>query len=243
MPTYRLDLAYDGSGFRGYARQRGQRTVQGELEGALEKLLGSVPKTAVAGRTDAGVHASGQVMSLTIANPVDPDEMARSLNRMLGPEIAVNRIEPVEEGFHARFSAKWRRYRYQIDCGVAPDPLRRLYAWHIGSSLDWDRVEVATAPILGGHDFSSFCRTVEGRSNVRVVDEARWEEDDSFRHFWIRANSFCHQMVRSLVGHLYDVGRGFAPPESTLEVIEAGDRSRVATVAPAHGLVLWEVGY
>jgi tRNA pseudouridine38-40 synthase len=243
MPTYRLDLAYDGSGFRGYARQRGQRTVQGELEAALQKLLGSVPETVVAGRTDAGVHARGQVVSLTVEDPLNPAETARSLNGLLGPEIAVHVVEEVDQGFHARFSARWRRYRYQVDCGQAPDPMRRLYAWHVGPSLDWDRVEAATAPILGEHDFSSFCRAVEGRSNLRTVDEARWEGDGDSRHFWIMANSFCHQMVRSLVGHLYDVGRGFADPRSTAEVIEARDRSRVATVAPAHGLVLWEVGY
>lgn len=243
MPNYRLDLAYDGSGFRGYARQRGQRTVQGELEAALKRLLGSVPETAVAGRTDAGVHARGQAVSLTVEDPLQPADLARALNSMLGPEMAVNDIEEVDDQFHARFSAKWRSYRYQLDCGAAADPMRRVDAWHVGPSLDWDRVVTATAPIVGEHDFSSFCRSVEGRSNMRVVEEARWEGMGACRHFWIRANSFCHQMVRSLVGHLYDVGRGFADPQSTAEVIEARDRSRVATVAPPHGLTLWEVGY
>lgn len=243
MPTYRLDLAYDGSGYSGYARQPGQRTVQGELEEALAKLLGSIPETAVAGRTDAGVHARGQVVSLTIDDPVDPIPMLRSLNSMLGPEIAVHRMERADEGFHARFSAKWRRYRYQVDRGPAPDPMRRHHAWHVGPSIDWEKVDVATSPLLGEHDFSSFCRSAEGRSNVRVVDEAVWEEDGDFRYFWIRASSFCQQMVRSIVGHLYDVGRGFADPDSTREVMEARDRARVATVAPPHGLTLWEVGY
>lgn len=243
MPLYRLDLAYDGSGFSGYARQQGQRTVQGELEGAMGKLLGALPDTAVAGRTDAGVHARGQVVSLSIDHPVDPDQMLRSLNAMLGPEIAINRMLQAGDGFHARFSAKWRRYRYRLDCGAAAEPMSRHHAWHVGPSLDWERISVATSPLLGEHDFSSFCRSVEGRSNVRVVDEATWEVDGDFRCLWIRANSFCHQMVRSVVGHLYDVGRGFASAESTAEVMEARDRSRVATVAPPHGLTLWEVGY
>ena len=243
MPTYRLELAYDGSGFRGYARQSGQRTVQGELEEALKTVLRASPETAVAGRTDAGVHARRQVVSMTTDDPFDNDTALRSLNGILGPEIAIFEIEQAHDDFNARFSAVWRRYRYLIDTGIAPDPMTRHQAWHVGPSIDMARVRSATVPLLGEHDFSSFCRSMEGRSNVRVVEEAVWEEDGHFRLFWIRANSFCHQMVRSVVGHLYDVGRGFAPPESSLEVVEARDRSRVATVAPPHGLTLWEVGY
>lgn len=243
MPTYRLELAYDGSGFRGYARQSGQRTVQGELEHALEKVLGVVPETVVAGRTDAGVHARRQVVSMVTDDQLDTNAVFRSLNGILGSEIAVFAIEQAEEDFSARFSARWRRYRYLIDAGIAADPMTRHLAWHVGPSIDMERIRSATIPLLGKHDFTSFCRSVEGRSNVRVVEEAVWETDGDLRRFWIRANSFCHQMVRALVGHLYDVGRGFAKVESTLEVIEARDRSRVATVAPPHGLTLWEVGY
>jgi tRNA pseudouridine38-40 synthase len=243
MTAYRVDLAYDGSGFRGYAAQRGQRTVQGELEQALATLFGSAFDTAVAGRTDAGVHARGQVVSISTEQPVDIDVTLRSLNGILGPEIAISRIQPVEESFNARFSAKWRRYRYMLDCGVAADPLSRHLAWHVGPGVDMGRVQSATEPLIGEHDFSSFCRSVEGRSNVRTVSEARWEEEGDFRRFWVRANSFCHQMVRSVVGHLYDVGRGFADPASTQSVLESKDRSTVVTVAPPHGLTLWEVGY
>lgn len=243
MPTYRLDLAYDGSGFRGYAAQSGQRTVQGVVEQALTTLLGRSFDTVVAGRTDAGVHARGQVVSLVVEEPLDPESTLRSLNGILGPEIAVSRISQAPDEFHARFSATWRRYRYLLDCGVAPDPLIRHFAWHVGGGVDMARVRAATSPLLGEHDFSSFCRSVEGRSNVRIVTEARWEEQGPLRMFWIRANSFCHQMVRSVVGHLYDVGRGFSDADSTESVIEARDRSRVATVAPPHGLTLWEVGY
>lgn len=243
MPTYRLELAYDGSGFRGYARQSGQRTVQGELEEALRTVLGAIPETSVAGRTDAGVHARRQVVSMVTDDPLDTDTVLRSLNGILGPEIAIFGIGQADDDFNARFSAMWRRYRYVVDIGIAPDPISRHQAWHVGPAIDMERMRSATVPLLGEHDFSSFCRSVEGRSNVRVVEEAVWEEDGDFRLFWIRANSFCHQMVRSVVGHIYDVGRGFAPSESTSEVIEARDRSRVATVAPPHGLTLWEVGY
>jgi tRNA pseudouridine38-40 synthase len=243
MPTIRLDLGYDGSGFRGYAFQEGLRTVQGDLDMALQTVLGMPVETAVAGRTDAGVHARGQVVSLQVDEKVDLERLGRSLNGLLGPEIAVTSITLADDAFHARFSARWRRYRYTLSTGIAPDPLARGFEWHVGSRLDLDAIEDAAAEFAGEHDFSAFCRSVEGRSNVRRVDESRWEADGDRLHFWIRANAFCHQMVRSLVGLCYDVGRGFTPPGSVREIIEAADRSRVATVAPPHGLTLWEVGY
>lgn len=243
MPTLRLDLAYDGSGFRGYARQEGLATVQGALESALQTVLGTTVETAVAGRTDAGVHAHGQVVSLVVDAPVDPERLARSLNGLVGPEIAVKEATAVEPGFHARFSARWRQYRYSLAVGSAPDPLTRGFEWHVGPRLDQAAMERAAASFTGEHDFSSFCRSVEDRSNVRMVEEARWESTGCRLHFWIKANAFCHQMVRSLVGLCYDVGRGFATADSVPFIIEARDRSGVATVAPPHGLTLWEVGY
>jgi tRNA pseudouridine38-40 synthase len=245
MTALRLDLAYDGSGFKGYAAQSesGLRTIQGELEKALETLLGSAPDTAVAGRTDAGVHAVGQVVSLQVDDGVDTTKLQRSLNGILGPEIAVMKVTEVDDGFHARFSAKWRRYRYTLSVGPAPHPLERGHQWHVGPGLDEAAMDEAAANFSGEHDFSAFCRSVEGSGNVRRVEEAYWERDGVRLHFWIRANAFCHQMVRSLVGLCYDVGRGFTPIGSVSEIIESGDRARVVTVAPPHGLVLWEVGY
>lgn len=243
MPTLRLDLAYDGSGFRGYARQQGQRTVQGELEAALETLIGSTVATAVAGRTDSGVHARRQVVSFAADQDIDPEGLRRSLNGMLGPEIAVIDTRLEEDGFNARFSAKWRRYRYLIDPNLAQDPLTRHLAWHVDRPLDLAAMRSATAAFVGEHDFTSFCRSAEGKSNVRRVEEAVWHESDSFYEFWIQANAFCHQMVRSVVGYLYDVGRGFFEADSAVEVIAARDRSVLATLAPPHGLTLWDVGY
>lgn len=243
MTVYRIDLAYDGSGFRGYARQEGVRTVQGELERALGVVLGAEPETAVAGRTDAGVHARGQVVSFSWDGEVDTDRLARSLNGLLGPEIAVRSVAPASDYFHARFSAKWRRYRYRIGIGPGGDPLTRAYTWEVGRPLDTGAMRRAAADFVGEHDFTSFCRSVEGRSNVRRVDESALEVDGEVVTYWVRANAFCHQMVRSIVGHLYDVGRGFAAPDSVPAVIAARDRSKVGTVAPPHGLVLWEVGY
>jgi tRNA pseudouridine38-40 synthase len=245
MPTLRLDLAYDGSGFRGYAAQTDSsiRTVQGELERALETLLGAPPETAVAGRTDAGVHARGQVVSLHIGDEVDVGRLQRSLNGILGPEISVLSVTEADDAFHARFSARWRRYRYTMSIGPAPDPLTRGHEWHVGPGLDIRAMEQASMLFTGEKDFSAFCRSVEGGTNVRRVEEAAWETEETRLYFWIEANAFCQQMVRSLVGLAYDVGRGFTAIEAVAEIIESGDRSRVVTVAPPHGLALWEVGY
>jgi tRNA pseudouridine38-40 synthase len=243
MPVYRLDLAYDGSGFRGYARQDGQRTIQGELEAALGTLLGVVPPLAVAGRTDAGVHARGQVVSFQVEHEIDGSALTRSLNGILGPEFAVSGVTRVGDGFTARFSATFRRYRYQISQAKTVDPLIRNQVWNVGRQLDMAGVRAVAAAVVGEHDFSAFCRSVEGKSNIRRVDEARWEEADDLLTFWIRANAFCHQMVRSLVGLAYDVGRGFTEADSIIGIVGSGDRGRVVTVAPPHGLTLWEVGY
>lgn len=243
MPTVRIDLGYDGTAFRGYARQEGQRTVQGDLERALGIVLGSTPETAVAGRTDAGVHARGQVVSFVADLPVDTAELTRSLNGILGPEIAVSASTIVDDGFHARHSAVWRRYRYRLGTGSGGDPLTRGFTWEVGRRLDTSAMARVAGEFLGEHDFSSFCRSVEGRSNVRRVEESALLVETDFIEFWITANAFCHQMVRSLVGYLYDVGRGFSPAENASTVIAGRDRSKVATVAPGHGLTLWEVGY
>lgn len=243
MAIVRLDIAYDGAGFHGYARQDGLRTVQGELEGSLEKLLDAPVETVVAGRTDAGVHARGQVVSFRVED-VDVAKLRKSLNSMLSPEVAIRAAEVVSDDFHARFSAQWRRYRYRLDQSSAPDPLSRNQVWAVGRELDVAAMSRATGLLLGEHDFSSFCRAVEGRSNVRRLIEASWDDrGEGLLDFWVRANSFCQQMVRSIVGFCYDVGRGFTTAETTPAVMAARDRSHVATVAPPHGLILWEVGY
>lgn len=241
MPVYRLDLAYDGSGFRGYARQDGLRTVQGELEAALATYLKAPVETSVAGRTDAGVHAHGQVVSFVFDGGVDLDRLPRGLNGILGREFSVKGVAEADPGFNARFSATWRRYRYLIGMGPA-DPLVRGFVWQVRRELDLEAIRVAASAFVGEHDYSSFCRSVEGKSNVRRLSELSLVESDLLE-IWVQANAFCHQMVRSIVGYLYDVGRGFCDGGLVEEVIAARDRSLVASVAPAHGLTLWEVGY
>lgn len=243
MPTYRLDIAYDGAGFSGYAAQPGQRTIQGELEVALRNLVGVSFSTAVAGRTDAGVHARGQVVSLELGQRLDVDRVFRSLNGLVGPEIAVMRLAEAFDGFNARFSAEWRRYRYLMDRGPAPNPLTRHMAWQVHHTLDLESMRRVGEALIGEHDFSSFCRAAEGRSNVRNVEIIEWRTEGEYLELWIQANAFCHQMVRSIVGYSYDVGRGFSDPDDVGRVIAMQDRSAVATVAPPHGLTLWEVGF
>ena len=243
MTVYRLDLAYDGSDFSGYAIQQSQRTVQGVLDQAIAIILGQDVETSVAGRTDAGVHARGQVVSFPYQGDLDPDQLAKSLNGMVGPEISIRRVEPKPDRFNARFSANWRRYRYLIDERPSVDPLMRHVVWHVARTLDVESMAAAATVFIGEHDFSSFCRSVEGKSNVRNVLESDVRHQEGYIEYWVKANAFCHQMVRSMVGHLYDIGRGFAKADDIEDVIGARDRSTVATVAPPEGLTLWEVGF
>jgi tRNA pseudouridine38-40 synthase len=243
VPVYRLDLAYDGSPFSGYASQVGHRTVQGDLEEALETILKLPLATSVAGRTDAGVHARGQVVSFEAGTAIDTNQLRRSLNGILGPEISVQTVTEAGDGFNARHSARWRRYRYRIDSGLAPDPLTRGFTWHVGRTLDVSAMSATLPAFRGEHDFSAFCRSVDDRSNTRNVEELDLAESGHVIEVWIRANAFCHQMVRSIVGYLYDVGRGFSDGSLVASVLAGRDRSAVATVAPPHGLTLWEVGY
>jgi len=240
MGTYRLDLAYDGKGFRGWAKQPGMRTVQGELEAALSRRLGPTD-TVVAGRTDAGVHARGQVVSFSAERDVDPDGLAQSLNKRLAPEIVVWRCQTVEEGFSARFSAVSRTYRYRVLARPLPDPFLARTTWHVKDRLDLEAMQRAAAWFVGQHDFASFCR--RGRSTLRTVVSAEWVRKDDLIDFWITAASFCHQMVRSLVAIAVEVGMGSINADDLPAIIAAKDRSVTKGAAPPHGLMLWEVGY
>jgi tRNA pseudouridine38-40 synthase len=244
MPTYRLDLAYDGSGFRGYAANAGVRTVQGRLEDALATVLRHPVETAVAGRTDAGVHARGQVVSLLLAAAIDPARLQRALNRLLAPEVVIRSLAEAPDGFDARRSALWRSYRYAIDDGPVPDPARRWSVWHVAGPLDAAAMDRAAQAFVGEHDFASLCRTVEGGSTVRRVLEAAWQRaDDGLLIFTVSARAFCHQMVRSMVALCVEVGRGRLDAAAIAGIIETRDRNAARGVAPPHGLTLWEVGY
>lgn len=242
---YRLELAYEGTDFRGFARQPTVRTVQGELEKALAVVLRQDIATTCAGRTDAGVHARRQVVGMTVSRPISDEEaVLRSLNRLLPPDVAVHGLAPAPEAWSARFSARWRSYRYYVRTDPVPDPLRRRRVWQVGRPLDLEAMNEAARHLVGTHDFASFCRAAEGRSTVREVREARWgRSSPGEAGFEIVASAFCHQMVRSVVGWCVEVGRGRRTASETPRVVAARSRQAAGPVAPPQGLILWDVGY
>lgn len=247
----RLLVAYDGSGFRGFAENAGVRTVGGTLSRAIERVLRHPVQLAVAGRTDAGVHAWGQVVSFDApADALDLPALQRAVNRLCAPGIVVRAADPVPGDFHARHSARSRRYRYRILNRPVPDPFLARTTWHIAQPLDVADMRLACDPLVGEHDFSAFCRrprTAEDEPEVslarRVLDVGWVEEGDDVLRFEIEATAFCHQMVRSVVGTLADVGRGRKRAGQMLGILRSRDRSRAGMPAPPHGLCLWEVRY
>ena len=243
MPTYRIDLAYDGSGFRGYAANPGVRTVQGELEEVLTVVLQHSVSTVVAGRTDAGVHARGQVVSFSSDGPVDPTRLQRAVNKRLAPEVVVKAVAATAGDFDARFSARTRTYRYGVNDADVPDPARRWTTWHVAGPLDVDAMNEAAAAFIGEHDFASLCRAAEGKKTVRVVHSAVWMRDEPIVVFEVNAAAFCHQMVRSMVALCVEVGRGRLGAQEVPGIIEARDRNAARGAAPPHGLTLWSVEY
>lgn len=244
MPVVRLTLAYDGTGFRGWARQTGQRTVEGVLEDALSRFLASPPQLSVAGRTDAGVHARGQVASFASEDALDLVRLQRSLNSLLAPEIVVLDIRSVADGFDARFSATAREYRYRIDVGPWPDPFDARFVWHRPGQVSLPAMRSAARHLVGEHDFSAFCRNASGGSgNVRRLERLTISRSVDRVEVAARANAFAHQMVRSIVGTLLAVGDGSRAADGVPAVLASKDRSRAAQIAPAHGLMLERVLY
>lgn len=244
MPTYRIDIAYDGSGFRGYARNAGVRSVQETLEDFLSRMAGEPVDTVVAGRTDAGVHARQNVVSFSTGATLDPERLRRAITSTLGPEIVVRSASVVPDDFHARFSAGARAYRYFVDDSGTPDPLRRGSVWAVRWPLDVERMDAAAAAFVGDHDFASLCRRQEGRSTERTVLDATWERaEDGVAVYRVAATAFCHQMVRSMVALCVDVGRGAVEADDVPAILAARDRNAARGAAPPHGLVLWRVTY
>jgi tRNA pseudouridine38-40 synthase len=245
----RFLIAYDGTGFRGLAPNVGVRTVVGELQGFLASIVGHEPTLIMSGRTDAGVHAWGQVLSADLPGEVDLARLQRSINARFGPEIVAREIVVADDPeFSARYSATGRRYRYTVVNRDVPDPFLARTAWWVAPPLDLDAMNQGAAELIGEHDFSSFCRQPKGdpdASLVRRVTSARWlrlDPPDVVR-FDIAGSAFCHQMVRSLVGYLVAVGRGRRSVDDLVATLAARDRAAAVQPAPPHGLCLWQVDY
>ena len=243
----KLVVAYDGTGFHGWADQPTVRTVEGVLARALERILRHPPENLTcAGRTDAGVHAWGQVVSFDVDREVvDRQRLQAALNGILAPEIVVREAQLVDSGFDARGSACWRAYRYAIVNRPVPDPFLARYAWWIPTPLDLRSLRLGADPFVGEHDFATFCRKgPEGSTTIRRVFESRWHEvGDGVLQYEIRANAFCWQMVRAIVGTLVDVGTGKKRPGDLMAILRAKERANAGRLAPPEGLCLWQVGY
>jgi tRNA pseudouridine38-40 synthase len=246
----RLDLAYDGSGFSGWASQPGQRTVQAVTEEALGRVfrLPAPPRLTVAGRTDAGVHARGQVAHADV--PADAWSSAaggavRALAGVLPPDVRLHGLAPAPDGFDARFSALWRRYAYRVsDEPATADPLRRHETLWYPRRLSVDRMNSAAAALLGEHDFAAFCRRREGATTVRRLLRLDWARDgDGVAVATVVADAFCHNMVRALVGALLAVGEDRRDLGWPRQVLAAAVRDHAVHVLPPHGLCLAEVRY
>nr|WP_036282930.1 tRNA pseudouridine(38-40) synthase TruA [Microbacterium sp. oral taxon 186] len=253
----RLDLAYDGTDFRGWARQPGLRTVQGTLETALARVLGGDPQLVVAGRTDAGVHAAGQVAHLDLTDRQQErlaasragtaEALAARINGVLGayPDVAVHRTAVAPDGFDARFSAVWRRYEYRIaDRTAGYDPLERVRTTSVKAALDVEAMDAAARSLIGLHDFAAYCKWREGATTIRTLLEFGWHRDDrGILIARVKADAFCHTMVRALVGACAAVGEGRLQVADVAAIRDGGVRTSDVKVLAARGLTLTAVGY
>jgi len=240
----RLDLAYDGTEFSGWARQPGRRTVEQVLAEALARVcrLAEPPALVVAGRTDAGVHATGQVAHADLPATVAVDRLAARLTGVLPDDVTVRSVSLAAPGFDARFSATGRAYRYRITDG-APDPLRRHDTLTWRRPLDVARMDHAARGLLGEHDFAAYCRRREGATTIRTLRRLGAVREGAVVVVDAEADAFCHNQVRSMVGALLAVGDGRRTPDWPAQVLAAGVRDSGVAVAPPHGLTLVRVDY
>jgi tRNA pseudouridine38-40 synthase len=240
-----LKIAYDGTSFHGFQKQPGRRTVQGVLEETLKHLSGASCPVKGAGRTDAGVHAAGQVVSFwTVDWPIPVGRLVPALNGSLPAEIAVLAAAEVSATFHPRYDAVSKTYRYTIFRRAVRCPFSRLYSLHVPEVLDVARMQEAAAYLVGTHDFRAFQNTGRPvKSAVRTLYECRIEEEGPFLHLRFVADGFLYQMVRVIVGTLLEIGRGRLAPSVINQALEAGRRKLLGPTAPPHGLCLEKVVY
>lgn len=250
----RLVVAYDGEPFHGFAEAAGVPTVLGTLREALERVVRMPLELVGAGRTDAGVHAWGQVVSGDLPAHTDLADLQHRINRMCSPAVVVRSADWADDpDFHARFSATWRHYRYHVLNAPEAVPALARTVWHVPRPLKLWAMQGACDPIIGEHDFSSFCRApktaadaapVSLRRRVLLADWTTVQSDyGPLLRFEIRANAFCHQMVRSLVGTMVDIGQGRIGAGEMMSILHRRERRSAGQVAPPHGLSLWSVGF
>jgi tRNA pseudouridine38-40 synthase len=246
MFTWKLVLAYDGGEFHGWQIQPDQPTVQGLLRDALLRITGEDVLPQGSGRTDAGVHALGQVASFALAAPIPETNLARALNRKLPPSIRVLSASRVRSDFHARHSAQAKTYEYRIFRGEICPPWRARYVYALNVPLDVDAMERAAARVLGVHDFTSFAASdSDSPGHVRCLHASQWvrEDPDQLLLYRVRGNGFLHHMVRNLVGTFLEVGRGNVEEAAMAAILEARSREHAGPTAPARGLFLVSVHY
>ena len=251
MNRYKASISYDGTEFHGFAPNPGVATVGGLIRIGLEKVLGVETKITCAGRTDAGVHAKGQIISFD-AKPIDISQLEISLNQLCAPHVNISSLEETAPSFDARFSAKSRTYRYQILNQNYADPFLQRFVWHLRDRLDVNSMQEASSLLIGEHDFSSFCRKrivkidnekIEASLVREVLSLEIFQTDKNILEIWATATSFCHQMVRSITGTLVDVGLGKIEVNKVKTILAEKDRNAAGRVAPPQGLTLMDVGY
>jgi tRNA pseudouridine38-40 synthase len=246
VPNFRLNLEYDGRDFAGWQVQPGgQRTVQGVLEAAVERVTGRAVRAIGSGRTDAGVHAEGQVASVRVDTRLEPDELRRALNGVLPAGVAVLAADRVPEDFHARRDARSKLYCYRIWNGASPSPLRAPRAWHVARPLDLEAMRRAARALVGIHDFACFRAAGSGGgSSVRTLTRCQLEgEARAEIRLWVEGDGFLRHMVRALAGTLVEVGCGRRAAGSMAAMLAARDRGGAGRTAPAQGLTLVRVDY
>lgn len=245
MPKYKCIIAYDGTAFAGYQVQPNKRTVQSELEASLGKMhKGETVKVTASGRTDAGVHAKGQVIHFNSTHMFPEDNWQKALNALLPSDIVILDVKQVSEDFHARFDPVGKEYRYKITRGQLRDPFTRNYAYYYPYPLNLEAIRGAIPYLEGTHDFTSFCAT-----NTNVVDKVRTihkielDENEDSLIFHFVGTGFLYNMVRILVGTLLEVGSGKRKPSDMQDILLKQDRQFAGKTAPSHGLYLWKVFY
>ena len=244
MRTLKLTLSYDGTRFVGWQRQSEGESIQGLLEDALARFEGAPVSVQGAGRTDAGVHALGQVASARVTFAHDNTTLARALNAQLPEDIRILSVEDAADDFHARFSARSKTYRYQIRNGPIATPFERAYVWNLQEPLAMDAMQNAAGRLVGAHDFAAF-RSVgsEVAGTIRTLTQSEWRDISGLLTYEISGDGFLRHMVRAIVGTLVEIGRGWRDPAEIDALLRGGTRAQAGATAPPHGLFLVRVVY